>query len=88
MEDLLVVINTNDNISIMNKDKKGHVDLDSAHDKLADNYKIDKNINSKVSTSIKDFKSESDTINKFEKIIIIVLCSYRFLIKSIKTWIF
>ena len=41
----------------MNKDKKGHVDLDSAHDKLADNYKIDKNINSKVSTSIKDFKS-------------------------------
>ena len=52
----------------MNKDKKGHVDLDSAHDKLADNYKIDKNINSKVSTSIKDFKSVSDTINKFEKI--------------------
>ena len=26
----------------MNKDKKGHVDLDSVHDKLADNYKIDK----------------------------------------------
>ena len=52
----------------MNKDKKGHVDLDSVHDKLADNYKIDKNINSKVSTSIKDFKSVSDTINKFEKI--------------------
>jgi len=69
LEDLLVVINTNDNISIMNKDKKGHVDLDSVHDKLADNYKIDKNINSKVSTSIKDFKSVSDTINKFEKII-------------------
>ena len=61
MEDLLVVINPNDN-SIMSKEKKGHVDLDSVHDKLADKYKIDKNIDSKVSTSIKDFKSVSDTI--------------------------
>ena len=68
MEDLLVVINPNDN-SIMSKEKKGHVDLDSVHDKLADKYKIDKNIDSKVSTSIKDFKSVSDTIKKFEKII-------------------
>jgi len=53
----------------MRKEKKGHVDLESVHDKLADKYKIDKNIDSKVSTSIKDFKSVSDTIKKFEKII-------------------
>ncbi|SVB39624.1 uncharacterized protein METZ01_LOCUS192478, partial [marine metagenome] len=32
----------------MSKEKKGHVDLDSVHDKLADKYKIDKNIDSKV----------------------------------------
>jgi len=53
----------------MSKEKKGHIDLDSVHDKLADKYKIDKNIDSKISTTIKDFKSVSETITKFEKIL-------------------
>ena len=53
----------------MSREKKGHIDLDSVHDKLADKYKIDKDIDSKISTTIKDFKSVSDTITKFEKIL-------------------
>ena len=53
----------------MSKDKKPKVDLDSVHSKLADNYKIKRDVHTKTSSSIKDFKSVSDTINKLEKII-------------------
>ena len=53
----------------MSKDKKAKVDINSVHSKLAGKYKIKRDINTKVSSSIKDFKSVSDTIKKLEKII-------------------
>ena len=53
----------------MSKNKKAKVDINSVHSKLASKYKIKRDINTKVSSSIKDFKSVSDTIKKLEKII-------------------
>ena len=53
----------------MSKNKKAKVDINSVHSKLAGKYKIKRDINTKVSSSIKDFKSVSDTIKKLEKII-------------------
>ncbi len=53
----------------MSKDKKAKVDINSVHSKLADKYKIKRDINTKTTSSIKDFKSVSDTIKKLEKII-------------------
>ena len=53
----------------MSKEINPKVDLDSVHSKLADNYKIKRDVHTKTSSSIKDFKSVSDTINKLEKII-------------------
>ena len=53
----------------MSKNKKAKVDTNSVHSKLAGKYKIKRDINTKVSSSIKDFKSVSDTIKKLEKII-------------------
>ena len=52
----------------MSKDKKAKVDINSVHSKLADKYKIKRDINTKTTSSIKDFKSVSDTIKKLEKI--------------------
>ena len=45
----------------MSKDKKAKVDINSVHSKLAGKYKIKRDINTKVSSSIKDFKSENST---------------------------
>ena len=53
----------------MSKNKKAKVDTNSVHSKLAGKYKIKRDINTKVSSTIKDFKSVSDTIKKLEKII-------------------
>ena len=53
----------------MSKNKKAKVDINSVHSKLAGKYKIKRDINTKVSSTIKDFKSVSDTIKKLEKII-------------------
>ena len=53
----------------MGKEKKPKVDIDSVHEKLADHYKIKRDVHTKASSSIKDFKSVSNTIMKLEKII-------------------
>ena len=53
----------------MGKEKKPKVDIDSVHEKLADHYKIKRDVHTKASSSIKDFKSVSNTIKKLEKII-------------------
>ena len=53
----------------MGKEKKPKVDIDSVHEKLADHYKIKRDVHTKASISIKDFKSVSNTIMKLEKII-------------------
>ena len=53
----------------MGKEKKPKVDIDSVHEKLADHYQIKRDVHTKASSSIKDFKSVSNTIKKLEKII-------------------
>ena len=53
----------------MGKEKKPKVDIDSVHEKLADHYQIKRDVHTKASSSIKDFKSVSNTIMKLEKII-------------------
>ena len=53
----------------MGKEKKPKVDIDSVHEKLADHYQIKRDVHTKASISIKDFKSVSNTIMKLEKII-------------------
>ena len=53
----------------MGKEKKPKVDIDAVHEKLADHYKIKRDVHTKASSSIKDFKSVSNTIMKLEKII-------------------
>ena len=53
----------------MSKDKKAKVDINSVHSKLAGKYKIKRDINTKITSSIKDFKSVSETIKKLEKIV-------------------
>ena len=53
----------------MSKDKKAKVDINSVHSKLAGKYKIKRDINTKTTSSIKDFKSVSDTIKKLETIV-------------------
>ena len=51
----------------MGKEKKPKVDIDSVHEKLADHYQIKRDVHTKASSSIKDFKSVSNTIMKLEK---------------------
>ena len=53
----------------MGKEKKPKVDVDSVHEKLAEHYQIKRDVHTKASSSIKDFKSVSNTIMKLEKII-------------------
>ena len=53
----------------MGKEKKPKVDVDSIHEKLAEHYQIKRDVHTKASSAIKDFKSVSNTIKKLEKII-------------------
>ena len=53
----------------MGKEKKPKVDVDSIHEKLAEHYQIKRDVHTKASSTIKDFKSVSNTIKKLEKII-------------------
>ena len=53
----------------MGKEKKPKVDIDSVHEKLAEHYQIKRDVHTKASSAIKDFKSVSNTIKKLEKII-------------------
>ena len=53
----------------MGKEKKPKVDVDSVHEKLAEHYQIKRDVHTKASSAIKDFKSVSNTIKKLEKII-------------------